>query len=110
MGNMAKIRRDDEVVVLAGRDRGRRGKVVKILPDGRLIVSGIHMVKRHTKPNPAINNPGGIVDKEAPIQSSNVAIFNVETGKGDRVGFIVKDGVKSRVYKSDGRIISATQK
>jgi large subunit ribosomal protein L24 len=103
---MRKIRRDDEVIVIAGKDKGKRGKVMKVLADNRFIVSGINMVKKHTKPNPMLGQSGGIVEKEAPIQASNVAIFNVATGKGDRVGFkILEDGTKVRYFKSNGEVV-----
>lgn len=105
---MRKIKRDDEVIVIAGRDKGKRGKVVKVLPDNRLIVSGVHMIKKHQKPNPQLGVAGGIVEKEAPIQVSNVAIFNAATGKADRVGFKVQDdGNKVRVFKSNGEVVDA---
>ncbi|MBQ0798452.1 MAG: 50S ribosomal protein L24 [Porticoccaceae bacterium] len=100
---MKKIKRDDEVVVMAGRDKGRRGKVLKVLDDGRLLVSGVQMLKKHQKPNPQMNVAGGIIEKEGPIQASNVAIFNPATSKADRVGFNVSDdGKKVRVFKSNG--------
>jgi len=103
---MRKIRRDDEVIVIAGRDKGKRGKIMKVLADDRLIVSGINMVKKHTKPNPMQGQAGGIVEKEAAIQASNVAIFNAATGKGDRVGFkILEDGTKVRYFKSNGEVV-----
>lgn len=102
---MRKIKRDDEVIVIAGKDKGKRGTVMRVLDD-RLIVSGINMVKKHTKPNPMLGKPGGIVEKEAAIAVSNVAIFNPQTGKGDRVGFkVLEDGTKARIYKSSGEII-----
>ncbi len=104
---MLKIKSDDEVIVVAGRDKGKRGKVMKVLADGRLLVSGIQMVKKHQKPNPMSGVAGGIVEKEAPIQASNVAIFNPETGKADRVGFKVEDGKKTRVFKSNGAAVDA---
>lgn len=92
---MKKIRREDEVIVIAGKDKGKRGKVLKVQQDGRVVVSGINMVKRHTKPNPMLGKPGGIVEKEAAIQASNIAIFNPETNKADRVGIVVaEDGAK----------------
>ena len=98
---MKKIKRDDEVIVTTGKDKGKRGKVLKVQDDGRVIVSGINMMKKHTKPNPMLGTPGGIVEKEAPIQVSNVAIFNPQTGKADRVGFQVKeDGSKVRIFRS----------
>lgn len=99
---MKKIRRDDDVIVIAGKDKGKRGTVSRVMKDGRLVVSGINMVKRATKPNPMLGNPGGIIEKEAPIQASNVAIFNPATNKGDRVGFkVLEDGTKVRVFKSN---------
>src|SRR5690554_8068647 len=91
---MQKIRRNDEIIVIAGKDKGKRGKVQKVLADGRVIVTGVNMVKKHTKPNPMLGQQGGIVEKEAPIQVSNVAIFNSETNKADRVGFKFEDGKK----------------
>lgn len=105
---MRKIKRDDEVVVIAGRDKGKRGKVSRILEDNLLIVSGVHIVKKHQKPNPQLGVAGGIVEKEAPIQASNVAIFNSATGKADRVGFkVLEDGTKVRVFKSNGETVDA---
>lgn len=103
---MQKLKHNDEVIVIAGRDKGKRGKITRVLKDGRLIVSGINMVKRHTKPNPNIGRQGGIVEKETGIQSSNVAIFNPKTEKADRVGFrIDESGNKVRVFKSDNSAI-----
>jgi len=104
---MRKIKREDEVVVIAGRDKGKRGKVVRVLSDDRLIVSGIHLVKKHTKPNPQLGVAGGIVEKEAPIQVSNVAILNPKTNKADRVGFKVEGDKKVRVFKSTGETIDS---
>ncbi len=97
----AKIRRDDEVIVLTGKDKGKRGKVKNVLSSGKVIVEGINLVKKHQKPVPALNQPGGIVEKEAAIQVSNVAIFNAATGKADRVGFRFEDGKKVRFFKSN---------
>lgn len=104
---MNKIRRDDEIIVIAGKDKGKRGRVVKMLTDNRVIVSGINIVKRHTKPNPQAGTQGGIVEKEAPLHISNVAIFNPETSKADRVGFKFEDGKKFRVFKSNQQPIDA---
>ena len=105
---MNKIRRDDEVIVIAGRDKGKRGKVSRVLHNDRLIVSGVNMVKRHTKPNPMRGTPGGIVEKEASIHISNVAIFNGATNKADRVGIkVLEDGSKIRVFKSNQEAIDA---
>jgi large subunit ribosomal protein L24 len=103
---MRKIKSDDEVIVIAGKDKGKRGKVVKVLSDDRIIVSGIQMIKKHQKPNPQVGIAGGIVEKEAPIQISNVAIFNPATKKADRVGFkVLEDGKKIRVFKSNGEAV-----
>ena len=100
-----KIKTNDDVVVIAGKDKGKRGKVIKVLPNGRVLVSGIQMVKTHQKPNPQLGVPGGIVEKEAPIDVSNVALYNPETRKADRVGFRVEDGKKIRVFKSNGAAV-----
>ena len=103
---MLKIKKNDEVVVLTGRDKGRRGEVMRVMKDGRLLVSGINMVKKATRANPNIGERGGLVDKEAPIQASNVAIWNDEESRADRVGFKVEDdGSKVRVFKSTGKVI-----
>ena len=102
---MLKIKKKDEVVVIAGRGKGQRGEVLDVKKDGRLIVSGINMVKKHKKPNPNSGEQGGIVDQEAPIQSSNVAIWNNETEKADRVGFLVEGEKTIRVFKSSGKEI-----
>jgi large subunit ribosomal protein L24 len=104
---MQKIKRDDEVIVLTGRDKGKRGKVQQVLDNQRLLVSGVNMVKKHTRPNPQMGVAGGIVEKEAPIQVSNVAIFNPATNKADRVGFRVEGDKKVRVYKSSGEAVDA---
>ena len=104
---MQKIRRDDEVIVIAGKDKGKRGKVLKVLADDRLVVGGVNLIKRHTKPNPMLGQQGGIVEKEAPLHVSNVAIFNTETSKADRVGFKVEDGKKIRVFKSTQKPVQA---
>lgn len=104
---MRKIKRDDEVVVLTGKDKGKRGKVQRYVDDNRVIVAGINMIKKHQKPNPQLGVAGGIIEKEAPIQISNVAIFNAASNKADRVGFKVEDGKKVRVFKSSGEAIDA---
>ena len=103
---MLKIKSEDEVIILAGKDKGKRGTVRKVL-DGKLIVSGVNMIKKHTKPNPQMGVPGGIVEQEAPIQTSNVAIFNPGTNKADRVGFKVDGDRKVRIYKSSGEEIGS---
>lgn len=103
---MQKLKRDDEVIVITGKDKGKRGKITRVLDNGRLIVSGINMIKRHTKPNPNLGRQGGIVEKEAGIQISNVAIFNPKTEKADRVGISVdENGNKVRIFKSDSSTI-----
>jgi len=105
---MRKIKREDEVIVLTGKDKGKRGKVTKVLDDNRVLVSGINIIKKHEKPNPQRGISGGIVEKEAPIQVSNVALFNAAAGKADRVGFkFLEDGRKVRVFKSTGEVIDA---
>jgi large subunit ribosomal protein L24 len=102
---MRKIKSNDEVIVIAGKDKGKRGTVSRLLGENKVIVSGINVIKRHTKPNPNAGITGGIVEKEAPMDISNVAIFNPETSKADRVGFLVEDGLKKRVYKSTNKVI-----
>lgn len=104
---MLKIKRDDEVIILAGKDKGKRGTVRKVLTDSRVLVSGVNMIKKHTKPNPQMGVAGGIVEKEAPIQVSNVAIFNPATNKADRVGFKVEGDKKVRIFKSSGEEIDS---
>jgi len=92
----SKIRRDDEVVILAGKDKGKTGKVTKVLVEnGKVFVEGVNLIKKHTKPVPQLQQPGGIIEKEAPLQVSNVAILNPKSGKADRVGFRIEDGKKS---------------
>ena len=103
---MKKLKKDDLVVVLTGKDKGKTGEITRLLNDQRLYVSGVNMVKRHTKGNPQAGQPGGIIEKEAPIQISNVAIFNRDTSKADRVGFKqLEDGKQVRIYKSTGQQI-----
>lgn len=104
---MRKIKRNDEVVVIAGRDKGKRGEVLTVLGNDRLIVSGVNIVKKHQRGNPNLGKAPGIVDKEAPIHVSNVAIYNAESGKADRVGIKVEDGKRSRVFKSTGKSVDA---
>jgi large subunit ribosomal protein L24 len=104
---MKKIKSKDEVIVIAGRDKGRRGEVLSVRADGRVVVAGVNVAKKHQRGNPNAGQPGGIVDKEIPIQVSNVAIYNSETGKADRVGFRVEDGKKVRYFKSTKKTIDA---
>jgi len=99
---MRKIKRDDEVIVIAGKDKGKRGRVAQVRTDNRVIVTGINMVKKHQKANPQAGVQGGVIEKEAPIQISNIAIFNPSTNKADRVGFRLEDGKKVRFFKSNG--------
>jgi len=100
---MNKIKSDDDVIVIAGKDKGKRGKVLQMVGDNKVLVSGINMMKRHTKPNPQAGIAGGIVEKEAPLQISNIAILNPTTNKADRVGIREEDGKKVRFFKSDGK-------
>lgn len=103
---MNKLKHDDEVIVIAGKDKGKRGTISQLVGSDQVIVHGVNMVKRHTKPNPNAGQAGGIVEREAPLHVSNIAIFNSETDKADRVGIKVsEDGVKSRVFKSNGQEI-----
>jgi len=100
---MEKIRKGDEVIVIAGRDKGKRGTVTARVDDGHLVVDGVNVVKKHARPNPMKGVTGGIVDKTMPIDQSNVMLYNPATGKGDRVGFkVLEDGTKVRVYRSNG--------
>jgi large subunit ribosomal protein L24 len=101
---MNKIRKGDTVVVLTGRDKGKRGEVVNVL-EGKYVVSGINQVKRNVKPNPMKNEVGGITTKEMPIQAANVAIFNKDTQKADKVAIQLVDGRKQRVFKSTGKAV-----
>ena len=103
---MRKLKCDDEVIVITGKDKGKRGTISRLVGADRVIVHGVNMVKRHTKPNPNAGVPGGIVEKEAALSISNVAIFNPETNKADRVGIqVLEDGDKKRVFKSNGQDI-----
>ena len=105
---MNKIRKGDEVVVLTGKDRGRRGTVVRRVDDDRVVVEGVNRVKKHVRPNPLKGEVGGIVEKEMPIQVSNVALFNPATQKADRVGIkVLEDGRKVRFFKSNGELVNA---
>jgi large subunit ribosomal protein L24 len=105
---MGRIRKNDQVVILAGKDKGKRGTVLRVLNDDTVVVEGINRVKKHQRPNPMRNIQGGIVEKEMPIHVSNVALFNVATKKADRVGFkVLEDGRKVRVYKSNGEMVDA---
>ena len=105
---MNKIRKGDQVVVLTGRDKGKRGTVTQRVDEERVVVEGVNMVKKHVKPNPMKGTTGGVVDKTMPIHQSNVAIYNPATGKADRVGVkVLADKTRVRVYKSSGEQIKA---
>jgi large subunit ribosomal protein L24 len=104
---MNNIRKGDEVIVLTGRDRKRRGTVLQRIDADHVLVEGVNVVKKHTKPNPMANNPGGIVEKTMPIHISNVALFNPATGKGDRVGVKVVEGRRVRIFRSNGAEVGA---
>jgi large subunit ribosomal protein L24 len=105
---MGKIKKGDNVVVIAGRDKGKRGEVSRVVDARHVVVNGVNQVKRHTRPNPMKNQPGGIVTKEVPIDVSNVAIWNPVTQKADRVGMrVLDDGRKVRFFKSNGELVNA---
>lgn len=102
----AKIRRDDEVIILTGKDKGKRGKVTQVLVEaGKVVVAGLNLNKKHQKPNPQLGQAGGIIEQEAPLDVSNVALFNSATGKADRVGFRFEDDKKVRFFKSTGELV-----
>lgn len=103
---MNKIRKGDKVLVITGKDKGKRGVVARMRSDDRVIVEGINLVKRHTKPNPTLGTPGGIIQKEAPVHISNIALLNPVTSKPDRVGIkILEDGRKVRIFKSTKEVV-----
>jgi len=100
---MNKIRKGDEVILRTGKDKGRRGTVLQVFNDGRVLVEGINIAKKHVKPNPNVGEPGGIKDQAMPVDISNVLVFNAKTKRGERVGFRVDDdGTKVRVFRSGG--------
>ncbi|KTG17216.1 MULTISPECIES: 50S ribosomal protein L24 [unclassified Guyparkeria] len=106
---MRKIRQGDDVVVVTGKDKGRRGTVLRVVENGaRVVVEGVNMVKKHQKPNPMIGRTGGIIEMEKPVDISNVMLFNPASEKGDRVGFkTLEDGRKVRYFKSNGEVVDA---
>ena len=105
---MEKIRKGDEIVVITGKDKGKRGSVLRRVDEDHVLVEGVNRAKKHMKPNPVKGVAGGIVDKDMPIHLSNVALFNPVTKKADRVGFkVLEDGRKVRVFKSNGELVSA---
>lgn len=103
---MRKIKKGDQVIVLAGKDKGKQGNVLRVIDDARVVVENVNLAKKHARGNPMKGEPGGIIDKEMPMDISNVAIVNPVSGKADRVGFkILEDGRKVRVFKSDGEVV-----
>lgn len=103
---MKKIKQGDEVVVIAGKDKGRRGTVLRVYSDDRVLVENVNVAKKHQKPNPNAGVPGGIIDKEMPMDISNVLVFNPGTNKGDRVGIRqLEDGRRVRFFKSNGEVL-----
>jgi large subunit ribosomal protein L24 len=104
---MNRIRKGDRVIVTTGKDKGKQGEVVRVLGE-KVVVSNVNLVKRHTKPNPQAGQPGGVIEREAPIHVSNVMLFNPATGKGERIGFkVLEDGRKLRVFRSSGEAVDA---
>jgi len=105
---MERLVKGDQVIVIAGKDSGKIGEITQRGEDGKFVVQGLNLVKKHTKPNPAAGTTGGIVEKEMPIQGSNLALLNPATGKGDKVGFkVLEDGRKVRFFKSNGEVVGA---
>lgn len=105
---MERLKTGDQVVVLTGKDRGKQGDILRRVERGKFVVQGINLVKKHQKPNPTLGQTGGIIEKEMPIDGSNLALVNPATGKGDKVGFkVLEDGKKVRVFKSNGEVVSA---
>lgn len=103
---MNKFKKGDEVIVIAGKDRGRRGAILNVMKDGRVLVENINMVKKAQKPNPNQGVQGGIIDKEMPVDRSNIMMFNPQTGKGDKVGIkTLEDSTKVRYFKSNGEVV-----
>jgi len=103
---MNKIKKGDEVIVTAGKDKGRRGTVLQVFDDGRVLVEGVNLAKKHVKPNPNAGEPGGIKDQAMPMEHSNVLIFNPKSKKGERVGFRVEDdGSKVRIFRGTGEVV-----
>ena len=103
---MNKIRKGDEVVVITGKDKGRRGTVLQVFADDRVLVEGVNIAKKHQKANPNMGVPGGIIDREMPLDISNVQVFNPKTKSGDRVGIRVnEDGSKQRIFRSTGETV-----
>ena len=101
----AKIKRDDEVIIITGKDKGKTGKISQVLANGKVIIEGVNIQKKHQKPNPQAGVAGGIIEQNAPIEVSNVAIYNSATSKADRVGFRLEDGQKVRFFKSNNELV-----
>lgn len=105
---MRKLKKGDEIIVIAGKDKGKRGTILRVMPNDKVVVENVNMAKKHQKPNPNAGVEGGIVEQEMPLSISNVAIFNAATGKADRVGFkMLDDGRKVRFFKSNDEVIDA---
>lgn len=105
---MNRIKQGDEVIVIAGKDKGRRGSVVRVLEDGRVLVENVNIARKHQKPNPNAGVPGGIIEKELPLDASNVMLFNPAIEKGDRVGFrVLENGQKVRYFKSNNEVVDS---
>lgn len=105
---MFKLKKGDEIIVITGKDKGKRGTILRMMPNNKVVVENVNMAKKHQKPNPNAGVAGGIVEQEMPLNISNVAIFNAATGKADRVGFkILDDGRKVRFFKSNDEVIDA---
>jgi large subunit ribosomal protein L24 len=103
---MRKLKKGDDILVIAGKDKGKRGKIIRLVGDDRVVVENVNLAKRHTKANPMLNRAGGIVEKEMPLHISNVALYNPATQKADRVGFkILEDGQKVRYFKSNNEVV-----
>ncbi|MGR6035847.1 MAG: 50S ribosomal protein L24 [Candidatus Nitrosoglobus sp.] len=103
---MRRVRTGDQVIVIAGRSKGKQGKILRVLGNDRVIVENANMLKRHSRPNPAAGRPGGIIEKEGSVHISNVMLYNSATEKGDRIGFKrLEDGRKVRYFKSNGEVV-----
>ena len=103
---MNKIKKGDDVIVIAGKDKGKRGNVLRVLGNGRVMVDGINIVKKHVRPNPQAGETGGIIEQEAAMDISNISLFDATTGKASRVGFkTLEDGKKVRIYKTSGEMV-----
>ncbi len=103
---MNRLRKGDTVIITSGKERGRQGTVLRILTDGRVLVEGLNLVKRHTKAQPQLGQPGGIIEKEAPLDASNVQLYNPITKRADRIGYrMLEDGRKVRYFKSNNEVV-----